>query len=807
MLTNFFKIGWRNLIKNKVHSIINILGLSVGITCCILICAYIYNQLSYDTYSREAKSIYRVELHSNDGNAVNVYPSVDIGVGPGLKDALPEISGYTRMIPFSGYFMSYGENQYKENSIAIVDSNFFEIFTIPSISGNEKTALTEPNNIVITKDFAKKYFGSNDPVGKQLHYSVFKNDLKVTAVVEPVPGNSHFHFDAFISRATLSNRKDSGWINWGTFTYLKLNNNVDANKLQSKFPQIVAKHTVSEIQKNRGIALDKAQESANSMVFKLRPVRDIHLYSKTKFELEPAGDIQYVYIFGALAIFILLLACVNFVNLATASAANRSKEVGIRKVMGSLKNQLIFQFISESVLVSFFALVISLLLVYALLPWYNQLSGEKINFSFFLHPLSILSIAGFTLLTGFIAGIYPAFFLSSFKPINALKGSRGNQFRGKSLLRNGLVVFQFTVSLLLIIATLVVHNQLHYMQNRKLGYNKEQLVVINNAGLLKQNQIAFKQELLKDPDVTGVSNALGIPADSKMGATRVSSAELEANEKNAGFSMNIYNVDHDYIPVMQMEMASGRNFSRDFPTDSIDGVIINEVAATALGWTSHTAVGKKILRSGLPTLNVVGVVKDFQYASAKQNIAPLMMLLRKGSSYLVRIKTTDVRAVLSHMQDKWNSFNAGAPFEYSFLDDNFNNLYKSERITGKIFGIFSVIAILIACMGLLGLISYITTQRTREIAVRKVLGSSVYGIVFLLAKNFMLLIGISVLIAVPVSRWAMNKWLNDFAYRIDINWWIFMAAGIIALVITLLTISAQAVKAARANPVDSLRSE
>ena len=807
MLTNFFKIGWRNLIKNKVHSIINILGLSVAITCCILICAYIYNQLTYDTYSKGAKNIYRVELYSNDGNAVNVYPSVDMAVGRGLKDALPEISDYTRMIPFSGYFMSYRENQYKENSIAIVDSNFFEIFTIPFISGNEKTALTEPNNIVITKEFAKKYFGSNDPVGKQLHYSVFKNDLKVTAVIEPVPGNSHFHFDAFISRTTIPNRKDSGWINLGTFTYLKLNKNVDANKLQSKFPQIVAKHAVSEIQKNRGVTLDKAQQSANSMVFKLRPVSDIHLYSKTKFELEPPGDIQYVYIFGALAIFILLLACVNFVNLATAGAANRSKEVGIRKVMGSLKNQLVFQFISESVLVSFFALLISFLLVYTLLPWYNQLAGEKINFSFFLHPLSILSIAGFTLLTGFIAGIYPAFFISSFKPINALKGMHGNQFKGKSLLRNGLVVFQFSVSLLLIIATLVVHNQLHYMQNRKLGYNKEQLVVINNAGLLKQNHIAFKQELLQDPNVTGVSNALGIPADSKMSATQVSSAEMEANKKNAGFSMNIYNVDYDYIPVMQMEMTSGRNFSRDFPADSIDGTIINEVAATALGWTSSTAVGKKIMRSGLPTLNVVGVVKDFQYASAKQNIAPLMMLLRKGNSYLVRIKTGDVRAVLSQMQNTWNSFNAGAPFEYSFLDDNFSNLYKSEKITGKIFSIFSVIAILIACMGLLGLISYITTHRTREIAVRKVLGSSVYGIVFLLAKNFMLLIAISLLIAVPVSRWAMNKWLNDFAYRINISWWIFIAAGIIALVITLLTISAQAVKAAMANPVDGLRSE
>jgi putative ABC transport system permease protein len=345
MIKNYFKIAWRNLLKRKGVFLINILGLAIRITCCVLICAYIYNQLTYDTYAKETKNIYRIEHYSTDGNAVNVYPSVDVAVGSGLKEAFPEISAYTRMVPFPGHFMSYRENQYKENSIAFVDSNFFEIFTIPFISGNEKTALAAPNNIVITKEFSKKYFGSNDPIGKQLNYSVFQNDLKVTGVIESVPNNSHFHFDAFISRTTIPNVKDSGWINLGTFTYLKLNKNVDANKLQSKFPQIVAEHAVSEIQRNRGVTLDKAQQSVNTLVLKLRPVTDIHLYSKTKYEIEPPGDIQYVYIFGALAVFILLLACSNFVNLATASAAARSREIGIRKVMGSSKNQLVFQFL------------------------------------------------------------------------------------------------------------------------------------------------------------------------------------------------------------------------------------------------------------------------------------------------------------------------------------------------------------------------------------------------------------------------------------------------------------------------------
>jgi putative ABC transport system permease protein len=458
-------------------------------------------------------------------------------------------------------------------------------------------------------------------------------------------------------------------------------------------------------------------------------------------------------------------------------------------------------------MVSFCALFISLILVYLLLPWYNQLSEEQIDFSFFINPPAILAIAGFTLLTGLIAGIYPAFFMSSFQPIKVLKGLQGTQFQGKSLLRNGLVVFQFSISLILSVATLVVYNQLHYMQNRKLGYNKDQVVIVSNAYLLKQNQDAFKQQLLQNRLITGVSNAFGFPADTKMGGTQVSPMESKGNENHSDIHVNIYNVDYDYMPVLQMEMATGRNFSRDFPSDSIDGVIINQAAARDLGWNDSSAIGRKIIRSGQKTLNIVGVVKDFQYASARQYIAPLMMLLRKGNSYLVRINAADIKAVISDIQHTWNSFSTGASFEYTFLDDNFNNQYRSEEIAGKTFSIFSVIAILIAGMGLIGLISYITVSRTREIGVRKVLGASVHGIVFMLAKNFIILIMISVFIAVPLSWWLMNKWLEDFAYKIDISWWVFAAAGAMALLIALLTISFQAIKAAIANPVKSLRTE
>ena len=807
MIKNYFKTAWRNLLKRKGSFFINIFGLSVGITCCIFICSYIFNELTFDAYARDAKNIYRVEIRNTSNNTVTEYPSVDAAVGGGLKNTFPEIEAYTRIIPFSNNFISYGNKAFKENSIAVVDSSFFGIFTIPFISGNAKTALTDPNTMVITKTFAKKYFGDEDPIGKQLKYSVLKNSLKVIGVIEPVPLNSHFHFDAFISRTSFPQLKDSSWINHGTFTYVRINKNADADRLESKFPQVVSEHVVPEIQKNRGISLDEARRSVNEFVLKLRPLADIHLYSKTKFELEPPGDIQYVYIFGALAIFILLLACVNFVNLSTAGATGRAKEVGIRKVMGSFRKQLIFQFLAESVLVSFCALLISFVLIYFLLPWYNQLSGGLVNFSFFTSSIAVSAITGFTLLTGIIAGIYPAFFMSSFQPVKVLKGLQRARFSGKSLLRDGLVVFQFSISLILIIATLVIYIQLRYMQNRNLGYNKEQVLVINNTRTLKQDQDAFKQVLLQKRSIIGVTNAYGAPADSKMDGTQVYPMESKDNENHADIHINIYNVDYDYIPVLQMEIVSGRNFSKDFPTDSIDGTIINQAAAQDLGWNEQNAIGRKILRSGQKTLNVIGVVKDFQYSSAKQSIAPLMMLLKKGNSCLVRINTSDVKSVVSDLQDTWHSFKTGVPFEYTFLDDNFNNLYKSEEKTGKIFSVFSVIAILIASMGLLGLISYITVTRTREIGVRKVLGASVTGIVLMLARNFTALVLLSALIAVPVSWWAMNKWLESFAYRINMSWWIFLAAGISTILIALFTISFQSIKAAIANPVKSLRTE
>ncbi len=807
MFKNYLKSAWRNLTKKKTFSFINIFGLAVSITCCMLICAYLYKQLNYDTYPKDAKQIYRVELHLTDNGAITIFPNVDVAVGKGIKDAFPEVQATTRLVPWSNVFVRYNNKQFKEDKIAMVDSNFLQIFSIRFIEGNEQTALNEPNSIVITKAFSKKYFGDEDALGKSLSFGTNAGNLvKVTGVIDKIPYNSHFHFDAFITTSGNQFAFANTWSNIGWFTYLVLNKNADVPKLESKFPQLVSEHVVPEVQHDMGVSLAQAQKSVNTFVFKLMPLTKIHLYSHTKYELEPGGDIQYVYIFGALAFFILLLACVNFTNLATASAGKRSREVGIRKVLGSLKNQLVFQFLAESVLMAFCSLIIALLFIYLLLPWFNNISGETIKFGFFLNPLVVFLIIAFAIITGLIAGIYPAFFLSSFQTIKVLKGTSA-QGKGKSYLRNALVIFQFSISIILIIATIVVYQQLHFMQNKKLGYDKEQVAIINDSYLLGKNQAAFKQKLLQDSRISEVSIARGIPANMNMDGTQIYPQEKKDNENHSEIHTNIYHIDDDYIPAMGMKIISGRNFSPDFPTDS-SGTLINESAAKALGWNDQNAVGQKLVRSGNKAFKVVGVVKDFQYASAKQQIAPLIMFLdNRGNSIIVKMKTADIKNLLTDIKSKWNSFNPGGPFGYTFLDESFNNLYQAEERTGKIFTAFAIIAILIASLGLLGLVAYTAERRTKEIGVRKVLGSSVNGILFLLIKDFVKLILLSTLIAIPVSWWAMHQWLQDFAYRIDISVWIFIAAIISALIIALLTISFQAIKAAMMNPVKSLRSE
>jgi len=804
MIKNYFKIAFRNLHKNKVFSFINIFGLAIGLTCFMLIAVFVYNELSYDKYPSEAKNMYRVTLSVTGNGDVAVYPTVDVAVGEGIKNAFPEVKAFTRMFKVRD-FVKYDNKQFKEDHLAFSDSNFLQIFSIPLIEGNAATALTQPNSIVISKAFAKKYFGNEDAMGKSLAIGIRGAVYKVTGVIDKVPDNSHFHFDAFLSMSTLHLSANGTWSNLGFFTYLLLNKNADAKKLEAKFPQLVAKYVVPEIQHDMGVSLAEAQKSVNTFHFSLQPLTDIHLYSNTKFELEPNGDIQYVYIFSALAVFILLLACVNFTNLSTARAVKRSREVGIRKVMGSIKKQLVFQFLTESVLFTFFSMLCAYVLIFLLLPYFNQLSNKNIGFDFFLSYQSIIVMIGVSLVAGILAGIYPAFFLSSFNTIKVLKGSSTQGSKRKSL-RSSLIVFQFFVSTALIIATIIVYQQLHYMQNKKLGYDKNQVLNLPDARLLGNDQTAFEQQLLQDSRVVAATISRSVPSGDIMDGTEI----FPRNENGNGTEIhaNIYHVDYDYLRTLGIHILRGRNFSKDFATDSASGVVINEAAVRELGWTNDNAVGKTIVRSGQQQFKVIGVVEDFNYASVKQKIAPLMMLLGNNfGGLIVKIKTNDVKGFLSDLKKQWNAFAPPGPLEYNFLDEQFASLYANEERTQQIFSAFAILAIIIASLGLFGLSAFVIEQRTKEIGIRKVLGASVKNVLLLVSKEFLLLVGIAFIISIPVTVWAMHAWLQDFAYRVNISASVFVIAGIAVFFIALITISFQAIKAAIANPVKSLRTE
>lgn len=808
MLKNYIKTAWRNLKGNKIFSFINVFGLAVGLTCCMLIIAYLYQELSYDTYSSNSKQLYRVGIHLTENGGITDFPNVDIAVGPGIKSVFPEVRDVTRLIRRGPVFVKYDDKQFKEKNLCIIDSNFFRLFSIPLVEGDSKSSLTQPNSIVITKVFEKKYFGNSSGLNKTI--TIGPTPMKVTGVIDKIPDNSHFHGDAFISLVTyITPSTKLTWSNVGDFTYLLLDKNADPKKIEAGMPQLVAKFVVPETQHDMGVSLAEAQKAVNTFRFYLQPLTDVHLHSATKYELEPSGDIHYIYIFGALAVFILLLACINFTNLATASSAKRAKEIGIRKVLGSEKNKLVSQFLTESVMLTFLALLFALVFVWLLLPYFNNLAGKNITIGFFLSYKALIAELLLTGFVGLVAGAYPAFFLASFKIISILKGNGGAQPANRGGLRSSLIVFQFAISTALIIATFVVYQQLHFMQDKKLGYDKDQVLVINDTNTLGNNIGAFRQQLLSDSRVVNATISSNVPGDNtNTGGTQIYAKEVADKTSRAEIQTGIYWIESSYIPTLGMQLAKGRNFYASSQADSV-AVIINEAEVAALGLGDMDPIGKTIIRSGQRHYTIVGVVKDFNFTSAKQKIAPLMMLPSTNSknSVIVRIKTADVHHLIADIKGQWDAFNASAPFSYSFLDQQFASLYVAEHRTSQIFTSFAVIAIIIASLGLFGLAAFMIRQRVKEIGIRKVLGASAGSITAMLSKEFVKLIVIAALISFPITWYAMNKWLQDFAYRVTIQWWVFVLAGCIALVVALVTISFQSVKAALANPVKSLRSE
>ncbi|MEP3209094.1 MAG: ABC transporter permease [Maribacter sp.] len=799
MFKNYLKIAWRNILKNKGMFTINIVGLGLGIASCLVIALFVIDELSYDKYNEKANEIVNVVFRAKINGEEIKEGAVMAPVGKTLKQEFPEVLDATRIRNIGTPKILINNQSYREDRFAFVDSNFFDVFTLPIIDGDSRSPLQEPNTAVITETQAEKFFGTANAIGKLFFLEGEEQPFRVTGIIERVPPNSHFHFEIFASIEGLEEAKSDSWFRGDFFTYLVLKEGTDYKNLETKLPYILEKYMGSKMQEEMGVPFEEFTKE-NQLGFRIFPLTDIHLYADNSSysQLEQGGDIKYVYIFSAIALFMLLIACINFMNLSTATAAKRAKEVGIRKVLGSNRNQLLNQFLSESFIATLLAMLLAAILVVVSLPYYNDLSGKELQLDYLWQPTVLLSLLLLTFLISILAGGYPAFFLSSFKPITALQNKFLGGNENKSV-RSGLVVFQFVISAGLILSTLIVNQQMQYIQNKDIGYDRDQLLIVREAYLLGNDQVAFKNELLKNPKVASISQSAFAPAGfSDNNQTMIS--------KNGQFvrRMPVYNIDENYIPTMGMKLVLGRNFSKEFGADSTN-VIINETAAQVLG-LGDDPLGKKITDGG-GVKTVIGVIKDFHFKSLHQPIDPLFMLYNPYGGLIIKAKSTDMSGLIADAHLLWDGFESDETFGFTVLDESYRQTYVTEQKMGTVLTIFTLLTILVACLGLFGLITFTAEQRFKEIGIRKVLGSSVTEIVTMLSKDFLKLIFISFLVAFPLGYYLMNNWLESFAYRIEIQWWLFALAGLITLLIAYTTIGWKSFQAATMNPINALKDE
>lgn len=806
MFRNYFKVAFRNLWKNKGYSAINILGLAIGLATCLLIMIYVVDELSYDKFNKKADRIYRVDGDINFGGTHWILAVAPDPMGATLKKDFPQVEQYVRFRNYGGFRVKKGNDNVQENSVIHVDSTLFDVFTLPVIHGDTKTALDDLASVVITEKIAKKYFNTTDAVGKVMVMDD-ENNYKVSAVIKDISEQSHFRFDFFVP-LNSEESKQGNWLSNNFNTYIVLKEGSDPKKLESQLNGIVTKYLGPQAFQVLNATLDDLKKSGGHVKYSLTPLTEIHLHSNKTGELGANGSMQYVYIFSAIALFILLIACVNFMNLSTARSSNRAKEVGVRKVLGSNKKNLVSQFLTESVLISFIALILAIGIAQLLLPYFNQLSGKDIDMGWFSKPWLLPSLLVLVLIVGVLAGSYPSFYLSSFQPVTVLKGKLSGGFK-RSWLRSSLVVFQFATSVILIVGTIVIYSQLSFIRNKRLGFDREQVMIVQNGFALGDHAKTFRNELKNIKGVENVTMTGFLPTgDNRSDSPLFPEASL--NQK-AAVSMQTWYVDENYIPTLKMEMAKGRNFSSQLQTDS-SAVIVNEAAAKMLPFADP--IGKTLYyltdmqSKEVTTYQIIGVVKDFNFNSLRDQVTPMVLFFDESrGSIALRFQTSDISSLISQVQGKWKSIAPNQPFSYTFMDEDFNNIYQSEQRIGKIALSFSVLAILIACLGLFGLVTYAAEQRTKEIGIRKVLGASVSNIVRMLSKDFMKLVVIAMVFAFPLSWYFMNKWLEDFAYRISIDWKVFALAGLAAILIAIITVSFQAIKAAITNTVKNLRTE
>ncbi|MFT3978910.1 MAG: ABC transporter permease [Ferruginibacter sp.] len=802
MFTNYLKIALRNIRKNKLYSAVNIIGLTTALAGCILIGLFIWNELTYDNFQQHKDRIARVVMKYREAGKEGSIAVTGTRVGPQYKRSFPQVESYVRVMKYP-LSLTNGQQSFEEKNLLYADEDFFKLFSFPFLEGNPATALNAPQKIVLTKKAAEKYFGKADPLGKTLRISGGTKDYEVTGITGDVPTNSQIQYDAVISFASTNAFKTEKWSEANYITYLLLKDKSQFSAVDNGMKQYMAALPKEELRISEG--------SSDYRSFELEPFSKVHLYSKVDGGLEPGGNLTYIYVLAIVALMILLIACVNYTNLATAQSVSRSTEIAVRKVLGARQQQLLKQFLGESFVITIIAFVLAILLSIVLLPLFNNITGKEFTTAALFRPVPLLFFTMLAIGISLLAGAYPAFVLSNTRLANILKsGFRVSQSGGG--IRKGLIVFQFVISVFLLTTTLIVMKQVSYIQHSNIGYDRNQVLVLPVDYKTKQVYEPLKEALQQIPGVVAVTGAYEDPTSIGWGDG------ITADDGNGQkeLSLNATPVDLDYLKTMGMQLAAGRDFvSNDFLTQDTSNdysnykasYILNEKAARDLGWTAEQAIGKTISR-GSPG-PVVGVVKDFHFQSLHRPVGPLLIFLDSGmvQQMFIKIRPVQVAGTIASIENAWKQRVSHRPFDYHFLDDDFNALYNTEQRTAKLFFLFASLAIVLACLGLFALAAYTTIQRTKEISIRKILGANVGSILLLIAKQFILLILIANIIAMPVAWWAGNQWLNDFAYRIDINWSIFAIAGIAGVAIALLTISYHAIRVALSNPVKSLRTE
>jgi putative ABC transport system permease protein len=800
MLKNYFKVAFRNILKHKFFSFINILGMTIGVTACLLIILYVSDELSFDKFHTKADRMYQVGLHGKIAGQ-EIYTSTTCPpMSAALVADIPEIEESTRLDGYGLAAIKYGEKAFTEEKIFYADSNFFQFFDFKLLEGDAKTALKEPNSIVFTTGLAKKYFGNESAIGKLVTVGNDSATYKVTGIAADAPTNSHVIFTALISASSAEHLKRTIWLNNGMYTYFILNKNAKLEDAVKKFDNLVVKYVGPEIERFMGVSLKNMKDQGGAYGYFAEKVTDIHLRSKAQHTIEPPGNITYVYFFAGIGIFIIIIACINFMNLSTARSAGRAKEVGLRKTLGSLRGQMIGQFLAESMIYSLITVILALATCYFLLPFFNTLAGKQLDMGIFLTPAFIVGVILLVLFVGLIAGSYPAFYLTSFNAVEVLKGKVRAGMKSGGV-RSTLVVCQFALSIFLIIFTTVVYQQITFMQERNMGIDKHNVLVIRNTSRLGTNRDAFKNSL---DDLTGIVKS-SYTNNNFPGVNNTTVFKSAGSEQD--HIMGLYYADYDHMDVLKFELKEGRFFSKDFPSDS-SAIILNEAAVKEFGFNNPLQEEILYNDSGTPLrYKVIGIYKDFNFESLKFKVRPLaIMLTRNANQLMVRYEGNSKNALTS-IEKLWKSQAPNEPFDYNFLDENFDELFRVEQRMGQVFSVFSGLAIFIACLGLFALAAFTAEQRTKEIGIRKALGASPIGLVVLLSREFTKLVLIAFVPAAVAAWFIVDSWLKGFEYRIDIDPLVFIGSGVIAIVIAWLTVSYQSIKAAAANPVNSLRYE